>query len=413
MVREILAARPRARIEFWTDKKYYKNVSKTVTELGLRWNQSDAASDEKDVARLAGKAPRGARFGQNKAAAFIRVRKICAGKYHRYAGWQLRDYFEHLDITLKDLIWGNIKGLFGFLGGLVQSFWRLVQKADRPDVIFLKGGFVGLPVGLVARLLKIPYVIHESDAVPGLANRILMKKAAVVATGMPSVTGQTDGKIVWVGTPVAPEYKPVSATRQKRLKQTLGFAPDKPLVVVTGGSQGAENINLAMREILPEMLKFTSVGLQVGAKHYDEFLDLKKYETWDDAKLTSNFRMWQFCASMADLLGAADVVISRAGATTIAELAAMGKAVILVPFERLPGAHQVKNADHLAKNDAVEVLYDARMNEQPGLLLEAARHLVRSPKRRATLAQNLHAEAKTDAASKLANIIIDLAQGKA
>ena len=412
MVREILAARPRARIEFWTDKKYYKNVSKTVTELGLRWSQNEAEVDEKNAARLAQKAPRGARFGRSKTEAFIRVRKVCAGKYHRYSGWQPRDYLEHLDITLKDLIWGNIKGLFGFLGGLVQSFWRLVRKENRPDVIFLKGGFVGLPVGLVARLLKIPYVIHESDAVPGLANRILMKKAAVVATGMPNVTGQTQGQIVWVGTPVVPEYKPVSAARQKRLKKTLGFEPDKPLVVVTGGSQGAENINLAMREILPEMLKFTSVGLQVGAKHYDEFLDLKQYEEWDDAQLVSNFRMWKFCTSMADLLGAADVVISRAGATTIAELAAMGKAVILVPFERLPGAHQVKNADHLAESDAVEVLYDARMNEQPGLLLEMTKHLVRSPKRRETLAQNLRAEAKTDAASKLADIIIDLAQGK-
>ena len=412
MVREILAARPRARIEFWTDKKYYKNVSKTVTELGLRWSQNEAEVDEKNAARLAQKAPRGARFGRSKTEAFIRVRKVCAGKYHRYSGWQPRDYWEHLDITIKDLIWGNIKGFFGFLGGLVQSFWRLARKGIRPDVIFLKGGFVGLPVGLVARLLKIPYVIHESDAVPGLANRILMKKAAVVATGMPNVTGQTRGQIVWVGTPVAPEYKPVSAARQKRLKKTLGFEPDKPLVVVTGGSQGAENINLAMREILPEMLKFTSVGLQVGAKHYDEFLDLKQYEEWDDAQLVSNFRMWKFCTSMADLLGAADVVISRAGATTIAELAAMGKAVILVPFERLPGAHQVKNADHLAESDAVEVLYDARMNEQPGLLLEMTKHLVRSPKRRETLAQNLRAEAKTDAASKLADIIIDLAQGK-
>ena len=410
-MREILAKRPRAQIEFWTDKKYYKNVSKTVTDLGLRWSQDDAESDARSVAKLAEKAPRGERFGQSKTEAFIRVRKIWAGKYHRYAGWKLRDYFEHLDITIKDLIWGNIKGFFGFTGGLLQSFVRLICKNDRPDAIFLKGGFVGLPVGLVARLLKIPYVIHESDAVPGLANRILTKKAAVVATGMPDVSGQTEGKIVWVGTPVAPEYKPVTPARQKRLKKSLGFAPDKPLVVITGGSQGALNIDLAMREILPEMLKFTSVGLQVGAKHYDEFLDLKQYENWDDAKLVSNFRMWKFCTSMADLLGAADVVISRAGATTIAELAAIGKAVILVPFERLPGAHQVKNADHLAESDAVEVLYDARMSEQPGLLLEKTKHLVYSPKRRETLAHNLHAEAKTDAATKLATMIIEVAKG--
>ena len=177
-------------------------------------------------------------------------------------------------------------------------------------------------------------------------------------------------------------------------------------MIFTGGSQGAENINLAVREILPELLEFTSAGLVAGRKWYEEMVDLKRYEEWDKAKLKSNFRMWEFNTTMNELLGAADVVVSRAGATTIAELAALEKAVILVPFERLPGGHQVKNAEKLAERGAVEVVLDEKMRNQPSVLLEEIRHLVRSPKKRESLAKNLHAETTEEAARKLAKVII-------
>ena len=219
VVRELLKIRPRAKVEFWTDRKYYKNVVKITTEIGVRWGEE-------------------VRTGSRQRP-YIRVRKVAAGKFHRYAGWTWRDYFENWEITLKDLIWGNICGFCGFMGGLAQSLVRLIRKSERPDVIFLKGGFVGLPVGLVARLLSIPYVIHESDAVPGLANRLLMKRARVVALGTalafreprpsrPSSRGSgayprqqpadvpetqaqspspaSHARFIYTGTPVAPEF---------------------------------------------------------------------------------------------------------------------------------------------------------------------------------------------------------------
>jgi len=314
------------------------------------------------------------------------------------------DYFKNFGTTLKDIIWGNICGFCGFMAGLVQSFFRMVGKKSRPDVVFLKGGFVGLPVGLIARLLKIPYVVHESDAVPGLANRVLMKHAAVVTTSWYS---SASADVVCVGIPVAPEFKKVSVSRQKALKKAFGFSEERPLVVMTGGSQGAKHMNEAMREILPEMLKFTSVGLVAGRERYEEMVDLKKYENWDKAKLTSDFRMWAFNSTMDELMGAADVVISRAGATTIAELAALEKAVILVPFEKLPGSHQVKNAERLVEMGAVMMVGDERMSEQPGVLLQAAQKLVRSPKLRKELAEKLHATYRPDAAKKIAEILLE------
>lgn len=391
VVRELLEKQPRTKVEFWTDRKYYKNVVKITTEIGVRWGSH-------------------AQEG-NRRIPYIRVRKICAGKFRRYAGWTWKDWLKNWWIVIKDLFFGNIAGFFGFVGGIVQSFWRLILPNSRPDVIFLKGGFVGLPVGLIAKWLKIPYVVHESDMVPGLANRLLMEHATVIASGWDNLKSD-NSCVVFVGVPVAPEFKVITETQQKNLKKTFGFNPEKPLVVITGGSQGSQNINEAMKVILPDMLKFTSVGLVAGRKYYEEVVDLKRYEEWDKAKLQSNFRMWEFNTVMHDLMGAADVVVSRAGATTIAELAALQKAVILVPFERLPGGHQLKNAEKLRDIGAVAMVPDERMRQNPNELLDEVKHLVRAPRERQDLAEKLHSEAKLDSASRLAQILIEVGEHK-
>lgn len=381
VVRKILELRPRSRISFWTDFKYYKNVTKLTTELGI--------------------------------STHLNVCRISAGKFHRYSGWNFHDYLAHLDITFKELILGNIIGFFGFLSGLITSFCRLIPPKNRPDIIFLKGGYVCLPVGLVARLLKIPYIIHESDTVAGLANRLLMKKAKYVAFGMP-LTDEVKAKhqnYIWTGIPIGPEFKPVSPSKTASLKKAFSFSPEKPLVVITGGSQGSENLNNTTRLILPELLKFTSVGLVAGRKHYEDMIDLKDYENWDRAALESDFRMWEFNTTMNELMGAADVIISRAGATTIAELAGLKKAVVLVPFEVLPGSHQLKNAERLLEAGAVSMVKDSEMMKNPSKLLDEIRHLVRSPKLRAEMADRLHEEARADAALRLAKIVLGESDG--
>ena len=184
-------------------------------------------------------------------------------------------------------------------------------------------------------------------------------------------------------------------------------------MVITGGSQGALHINEAVKKILPEMLKFAEVGLVAGRKHYEEMTELKKYEVWEKAELTSGFRMWEFNSNMAELLGAADIVVSRAGATTIAELAALSKAVILVPFGELPGAHQTKNAERLAELGAARMIDDAKLVARPNLLLEEVRELAKKPKLRQELAEKLHEEAKLDSAKRLAEIVLEVGGGNA
>ena len=236
-----------------------------------------------------------------------------------------------------------------------------------------------------------------------------MKGAKKVAFGMsPSEeTLAAHKNYVVTGIPVAPEFKPVSLVKTEQLKNAFSFSKDRPLVVITGGSQGSENLNETTRLILPELLKFTSVALVAGRKHYENMLDLKRYENWEHASLESDFRMWEFNTTMDELMGAADVVVSRAGATTIAELASLKKATILVPFERLPGSHQLENAKRLEVSGAAMMVSDAAMMKDPAKLFDAIKHLVHSPRLRADLADRLHAEAHADAARRLAELILE------
>ena len=206
---------------------------------------------------------------------------------------------------------------------------------------------------------------------------------------------------------MAPEFIPVSASMQNNLKRELGFNSRKKLVVITGGSQGSEHLNTSVSVILEKLLEKASVGLIAGRKYYDTMLELKDFEKWNRAKLDSDFRMWNFSPKMSEILGAADLVVSRAGATTITELAALKKPVILVPFEKLPGGHQTKNAERLSKSEAVEMVLDSKMMDKPELLLNKIFKLLDDDEKREKLAYNLHELAKPEASKRMMEIIVE------
>ena len=117
--------------------------------------------------------------------------------------------------------------------------------------------------------------------------------------------------------------------------------------------------------------------------------------------------MWNFSPKMSEILGAADLVVSRAGATTITELAALEKSVILVPFEKLPGGHQTKNAERLHASGAVEMILDGKMMEKPELLLNKIINLLEDDEKRGMLAKKLHELSKSDASRRMMEIIVE------
>ena len=358
---EIIKKHPRAKLSFWTDSKYYKNAKEAVAAQGLQ----------------------------------MPVKRLCSGKLRRYTNFGFWDYICHFGMVLSNIFDG-----FKLIIGIWQSFWRLLLS--RPNVIFLKGGYVCLPVGIAAHWLKIPYVIHDSDAAPGLTNRILAKHATKIATGMPlDFYKYPEGRAIWTGIPISGDFKPVSSTEQSKLKKELGFDKDKKLVVVTGGSLGARHINEATVKILPELLKKSSVVLISGQTDYEA---LKK----DNAELLENkdFQLLSFTNEIVKYFGAADVVVSRAGASTLSELSSMKKAVVLVPNHKLPGFHQVKNAENYEKSNAALLVADAEEGVDESKLFDAIFKFLENDKLREEYGKNLAKFAKNDAAKELAEIVL-------
>ncbi|HSW77916.1 MAG TPA: UDP-N-acetylglucosamine--N-acetylmuramyl-(pentapeptide) pyrophosphoryl-undecaprenol N-acetylglucosamine transferase [Candidatus Chromulinivoraceae bacterium] len=325
----------------------------------------------------------------------IPVETILSGKLRRYHNLPLwRQLLRPVSIVLP-----NIRDAILVGCGFVQSLVKLLLW--KPDVVFTKGGFVCLPVGMAAKVLNIPLVIHDSDAHPGLTNRVLAKWATQIATGAPLKFYPYPENIShYVGIPINTDFRPFSASERQALKVQYGFNPKHPLVVVTGGGLGAKRINDAIAKRMDALLEMTSLVLISGTAQYDEMRAL----TPDG---DPRYQLHAFVSSgMAELLGAADVVVTRAGATTILELAALAKPTILVPNGFLTGGHQLKNASVYAENGAVEVIDDHELNENPQLLVDALTSLLANPAHMEDMSRKFIKFSKPDAAKKMAEIIL-------
>ena len=298
-----------------------------------------------------------------------------------------------------ELVLLNLRDSFLVVIGFLQSLSMLILW--RPDVVFTKGGYVCLPVGLAARILGIPLIIHDSDAHPGLTNRILAKWASGIATGAPLEYYSYPKSISrYIGIPIASEFHLFSESERLKARQQWGISPDAKLIVATGGGLGATRINNTVAEVLDELLKIGSVILIAGAAQYDE---LRSLTPQNDDK----FQLHAFVSSgMAELLGAADVVLARAGATTILELAALHKPTILIPNAKLTGGHQLKNAAVYADARAVSILNEDEMVKKPGLLVESIKTILDNPKESKAMAERFSKFARPNAAADMADMII-------
>lgn len=327
----------------------------------------------------------------------IPVETIASGKLRRYYHLTL---WQH--IVWPSLMWRNTVDFFKVVGGFFQSIWKLLLW--RPDVVFTKGGFVCLPVGMAAKVLGIPLVIHDSDAHPGLTNRILAKWATKIATGAPlEYYNYPADRTQYVGIPVNKAFRKFSKEEQLAAKKKWGVYPNKPLLVVTGGGLGAKRLNNVTVEVMDKLQQDTSVILVSGAGTYDEL----RARFPDNTK---NFQLYAFISNMHELLGAADVVVTRAGATTILELAALQKPTILVPNAALTGGHQLKNAAVYGDAQVAIVLDEDATVANPDLLVAAVNAYLKDPKTTESMAKRFGKFAKPDAAKDMASLILSAAK---
>lgn len=322
----------------------------------------------------------------------IRLHTISSGRLRRYANYRWFDYLKD-----PETLWQNFSDIFRTGFGFTQSLWLLRGK---PDAVFAKGGFVSLPFGIAAMTLRVPLIIHDSDARPGLTNQVLSRFANRIGTGMPTKHYPYDPKITrFTGVPIAPEYHPYTETEQKALKEKLGFDPERPLIVATGGGLGARTIN---QSLLAGSQKLLKKGIQIyhitGKDFYQEALSHQPND--------SGYKLVDFVyGGMPEVLGAADVVISRASATTIQELAGLAKAAILVPARQL--GDQQQNAKIYEETDSAVVMSDDEI-EQEGKLAETILRLIDHPETRAQLANHLHQYARPEAAKDIARMILEV-----
>lgn len=212
----------------------------------------------------------------------------------------------------------NLTDPFRVIKGYTEA--KRYLKELKPDVVFSKGGFVSVPVVRAAAALKIPCILHESDMTPGLANKICIPVAQKICCNFPeTLESMPEGKAVLTGSPIRGEL-----TRGNKLAglDMCGFTANKPVLMVIGGSQGAANVNKAVREALPRLLEdFQVVHLCGKGKIDNIYLSTPGYKQFEYIK-----------AELKDLFAMADVVISRAGANAICELLALKKPNLLIPL---------------------------------------------------------------------------------
>ncbi len=286
--------------------------------------------------------------------------------------------------------------------GYLQSVWHLL--AFMPDVVFAKGGSVAVPVCLAAWSLRIPVVIHDSDAVAGRANRFLSRFASRIAVAYPSATDFfPKDKTAVTGNPVRSELLLGDASRANTY---FGFTAERPLVLVLGGSLGARSLNQAVARMLPDIIRETQVLHQTGEKNYRDAVALAgEYgiKAGRDGYIVAPFLNG---TELADALARADVVISRAGAGSITELAACGKAAILVPLPSAANDEQRMNAFEVAHLGGAIVLEEANLGEH--ILSGKVDMLLRDSLLRSEMSRKIRAFHNPAAADMIADGIIGL-----
>ncbi len=327
------------------------------------------------------------------------VVQVRAGKFRRYHGEGIRQLLD-VQTMLK-----NMRDFFYVLVGTVQSY-RLLGRY-RPQAIFIKGGFVGVPVGLAAAVRRIPYVTHDSDAVPGLANRIIARWAAYHAVAQPKqLYPYPKDKVVEVGVPVSSLYHPVSTKERQLWRKELGIPSDGQVILLTGGGNGSKLLNKALVSVAPELLaELPKIHVLHIAGRGNESDVMSSYASALGTNV-SRVTVKGFVNDLHKYSGSADLVITRAGANSLADFAVQKRTCIVVPNPYLTGGHQIKNAEVLLEKNAIELVQEESIKNDDRALLWAIRDLLRSPADQLALAENLHRLYKTDSAQLIVDLLL-------
>jgi UDP-N-acetylglucosamine--N-acetylmuramyl-(pentapeptide) pyrophosphoryl-undecaprenol N-acetylglucosamine transferase len=290
----------------------------------------------------------------------------------------------------------------------VRSVFACAPLVRAADVAVGTGGYVSVPPMLAAQRAHVPIVLHEPNAVPGLANRLLARSAKAIGIAFEDTRGRLAGnaRVETVGYPVRHAIIDVPADRgtlAEEARKLWDLDVDRRTVLVTGGSQGALHLNQVVARALPSLVDREDLQLLLvsGPAHEAAVADAVRSASGVRARVVP------FVDRMELAYAVADLVVARAGATTLAELAVCGLPALLIPYPHATEHHQDANAREWARIGAAEVVSDAGLT--PEVFTERVCRLIDDPDRLANMGARAHDRAKPDAAERFARLVAEVA----
>ena len=284
---------------------------------------------------------------------------------------------------------------------LIRGWWAAYKlgRRERPSALFATGGYASVPVALAAWALRVPIVVYLPDVEPGLAVRFIARLASRVAISVEDSRAYFSyQKVVVTGYPVRADFHEVD---QAQARETLGLMPEEPVLIVMGGSRGAQSINRALGKVLEQVLDIAQVIHLSGQLDWPWVRDRRQGLS---ERLRQRYVALPYLHDMGGALASADLALCRAGASTLGELPFFGLPAVVVPYPHA-WRYQRVNAEWLTERGAAVTLRDEQLGD---MLLSTLRQLLTDREQLARMEARAQALSRPDAAARLARILLRL-----
>ena len=293
----------------------------------------------------------------------------------------------------------NFKKLYATYKSIGEA--KKILEEFKPDVVIGTGGYICVPVVIAAKKLNIPVVLHESNAFPGIAVKLFNKKADRILVGFEDAKKRLEdlNNVVITGNPIKIKRLDLSENQKNKIKSSLGLNNDKTIVLVFGGSQGAQSINRSLIEIIVNKKnKNYQIMWAAGPKQYDT-IKSKLKEVNVDIDNIENVKIVPYIYNMEEVMNVCDLVVSRSGAMTITEVATVGKPAIFIPFPLATENHQEYNARVLEKVGAAQIILDKDLNSE--ILGNTIKRMIQNKEKLRQMGENAKRIAIPDVENKI------------
>lgn len=318
------------------------------------------------------------------------------------------------NIVFKRLSSGKLRGYFSVLNFL--DFFKIIFATIKaffllflifPDVVFTNGGYGAFPVLFVSRIFRIPVVIHVSDTVPGRVNNWASKFAKKISVAFPE-TGdyllKEKDKLAFTGNPVR---RGLSTVLEQGAHEFLKLDKHVPTIMILGGSQGAQIINDIIVDALPKLVEKYQIIHQTGKNNFEDVSGRGKFVLQDN-KNKDRYKPFKYLDLLAMRMsaGASSLIISRAGAGSISEIAVWGIPSVIIPITKSSGDHQRRNAFSYARSGSAVVMEEK--NLAPNLLISEIDRIMGDEEKRKEMSDSAKKFARLDASEKIAKGILEI-----